>query len=86
MEVLAGAFDESLRRDLYPIFEDVQERLGTLNDHATAQRMLNWWATIGASSDQADVMRGLADAEGDSMERARIEFQSWWTGGVDRSS
>jgi CHAD domain-containing protein len=36
MELLAGALDHSFRRELYPTFAEVQEKLGTINDHATA--------------------------------------------------
>ena len=40
MELLAGAFDDSFRTELYPIYAEVQELLGTINDHATAITML----------------------------------------------
>ena len=43
MELLAGAFDESFRRELYVIFAEVQEMLGTINDHASAVTMFHEW-------------------------------------------
>ena len=43
MEAVAGAFDPLLRDTLYPILENVQERLGKLNDHATAHRLFQLW-------------------------------------------
>src|SRR5262249_32604120 len=36
MELLAGAFPESLRTELYPAVEAIQDRLGEVNDLATA--------------------------------------------------
>jgi CHAD domain-containing protein len=36
MELLAGAFPESFRTQLYPTIEEIQDRLGEVNDLATA--------------------------------------------------
>ena len=36
MELLSPAFEGSFRKDLYPVFASVQERLGAINDHASA--------------------------------------------------
>lgn len=40
MELLAGAFPNALRNELSPIVEVIQDRLGEVNDLATAQARL----------------------------------------------
>ena len=37
MEIFAGAFPPEFREQLYPIVETLQDRLGAINDHVTAQ-------------------------------------------------
>src|SRR5262249_13895373 len=45
MEIFAGAFDEDFRQELYPVVASLQERLGSINDHATAQTYIGRWLT-----------------------------------------
>lgn len=40
MELLAGAFPPGFRGELYPVVEQVQDRLGAINDLVTAQERL----------------------------------------------
>ncbi len=43
MEVFAEAFAPTFRKELYPLVEELQEKLGTINDHADARdRYLTW--------------------------------------------
>jgi len=43
IELLAGAFDESIKTDLYPVVEGLQEELGEVNDHASAYHRFDAW-------------------------------------------
>src|SRR5262249_4994228 len=43
IELVAPAFGPELKEDLYPIVEELQEKLGSVQDHVTAkQRFENW--------------------------------------------
>ena len=75
MELVAGAFDDSFREELYPVFAEVQERLGIINDHATAAVMFTQWSED--SGDQSLVK--LAEQETEHFESAAQEFRQWWT-------
>ena len=73
MELLAVAFDRSFRKDLYPQVEEIQEKLGTINDHATARNLLEQWGT--ASGDY----RELVAMEDQSLQTRGQEFRDWWS-------
>ena len=79
MELLAGAFPPAFRDELYPQVGDLQERLGQVNDLATAQRRLEEW--LSGTGDPATVsrlQRRLNEA-GEELVRVRAEFHAWWT-------
>jgi CHAD domain-containing protein len=79
LELLAGAFPHAFRNDLYPVVAALQERLGLVNDLATAQRRLAEW--LSATGDPAIIShlhRRLA-AIGEELVRARADFYGWWT-------
>jgi CHAD domain-containing protein len=79
MEIFAGAFDDSFRQALYPVVADLQERLGRVNDHVTAQRFLATWR----NESQAEAVQQALDAgiqlEQHALETAHQEFLTWWT-------
>jgi CHAD domain-containing protein len=79
LELLAGAFPPALRDDLYPILTTLQERLGLVNDLATAQRRVQEW--LNETGDPATVshLRRRQAAVGEELVRAQSEFQRWWT-------
>lgn len=79
MELLAGAFPPAFRDELYPAVATLQERLGQVNDLATAQRRLGeWLAGTGDPAAVSHLRRRLA-AAGEELVRARAEFRDWWT-------
>ena len=44
LEIFAGAFDRrGMRSDLYPLVEQLQEKLGAINDYATARELFAAW-------------------------------------------
>lgn len=79
MELFAGAFDASLRQDLYPVVEQLQERLGQINDHANAQRRFEQWLEEAADKDEEQAFRKLVAAEKAALRRDRRAFFAWWT-------
>jgi CHAD domain-containing protein/uncharacterized protein Yka (UPF0111/DUF47 family) len=79
MEVLAGAFPESFRTRLYPAVEALQNRLGEINDLATAAaRLEHKLQTPGGSAHSAS-WRQLLAAEREQLGQARRQFWEWWT-------
>jgi hypothetical protein len=79
MEIFAGAFEADFRGKLYPIVETLQDRLGAINDHVTAQSYLATWR---GESDSCAVHQAIdfgIDHEQRSFELSRGEFLAWWT-------
>jgi CHAD domain-containing protein len=79
IELVASAFDRELRKDLYPLIEDLQERLGRIQDHvAAAERSRNWAAQTRDEVLQ-ETLRELAEAESRGLTDATREFHTWWS-------
>ena len=80
MEIFAGAFAPGFRDELYPLVTEVQEKLGEINDHATALTRLHEWSTEFDSDDQRRLLlHRLMDAESDRLSQAQAKFTAWWT-------
>ena len=80
MELLAGAFDESFRTDLYPVFGEAQELLGTINDHATAIAVFTeWLERADGETDLAGEIKELIANEETQFQATRESFLEWWT-------
>lgn len=73
VELLAGAFPDALRPELYPLIESMQDRLGHVNDLATACANLSGKLQSGGS------WRRLLRDEQAKLELARREFWQWCT-------
>jgi CHAD domain-containing protein len=78
MELLAGAFHPSFKTSLYPVFLEVQDKLGVVNDHATARARFLAWADESRRG-QAETLRNLAAEEERQIESMRLQFCGWWT-------
>lgn len=79
MELLAGAFPKGFRKDLYPTVGEMQEKLGIVNDHATACDRLSRWAGETDDAERKSVYQRLADLEAAAIETTADEFRNWWT-------
>ena len=79
MELLAGAFPESIRTQLYPTIEMLQDRLGDINDLATAKARLRKHVEQAGPSKQAASWRRLLATEQEQLEQARQQFWQWCT-------
>lgn len=79
VEILAGAFAEEFRTRLYPAVEALQDRLGAINDLATAKaRLLQKIEAEDDAKAAAGWRRLLAD-EQRRLDQARREFWDWFT-------
>lgn len=79
LELLAGALPDALRAEVYPCTSSLQEKLGEINDYATAQVRLQRWVEASSQRDEiAYLQRLLADAQ-QRWEQSRTAFFAWWT-------
>jgi CHAD domain-containing protein len=78
MELLASAFPDAFRRDVYPQIQDLQDRLGQINDHATAQVRLQHWIEQSSDAEEAAYLRDVLAQEQQSLEGSRRDFFAWW--------
>jgi CHAD domain-containing protein len=84
LELLAPAFERSLRNDLFAAFAQLQTRLGEINDRATATTLFEKWiGPAGIPDDNSRLALWLATAREDLV-RHRVEFIEWWT--VERTA
>jgi CHAD domain-containing protein len=79
IELVASAFDRNLRKKLYPLVEELQERLGRVQDHVTAGERCRNWATNTSEEFLQETLRELAEAEDRGLADAVREFHAWWT-------
>jgi CHAD domain-containing protein len=79
MELLGAAFAAEFRTAAYPVIQEIQTRLGVINDHATAVRSLTRWAEQSSEVAEGEYLRGVIAAEGRQLEQLRGEFFAWWT-------
>jgi CHAD domain-containing protein len=79
MELLAGAFPPDFVEKLYPVVETLQQQLGEINDHATAQARLRKSIDTADDPSEADHLRTLLEDEQARLNRSRRTFLQWWT-------
>ena len=79
MEILAVAFDSTFRKNLYPQVTLFQDLLGTINDHATAERQFVDWLSKAEDAEQRAFLEGLLLAEERAIADLRGAFLAFWT-------
>lgn len=84
MELLAGAYPRSFRKQLYGEIALLQDKLGLINDHRVAHaRYVAWAEQADAAPEQcaasADLLRRLAEFEAAQLDSQRQAFFNWWT-------
>jgi CHAD domain-containing protein len=79
LELLAPVLGGDLREVHYPIIEDIQDRLGKINDHATAAERFERWAAAEKSADIHRDFIALAESERQRIANETREFYDWWT-------
>jgi CHAD domain-containing protein len=78
IELVSPAFGPELREELYPIVEEIQERLGRIQDHVTAIERCRGWMSIRDNALQ-ETLEVLADSEHRRMADSIRQFRDWWT-------
>jgi len=79
MEVFAGAFDAEFRASLYPLIEEVQEKLGEMNDHVTAIERFTAWQHEWNDPRLEQPLAELLATEQAALEQSRARVFAWWT-------
>jgi CHAD domain-containing protein len=79
LEIFHGIFPADMREEIYPQIEELQERLGTINDHATAQALFqSWLGEMPADGLSAAVAKRVVK-EHKSLQRHHERFLEWWS-------
>ena len=79
MELLSPAFPNRFRNELYPIIEQLQDRLGEINDHAVASRRFGRWLHSTRKKRKIAGLRKLMQDEQVDLEKALERYAKWWT-------
>ncbi len=79
MEVFAAAFGPAFREQLYPLIEDLQEKLGAVNDHANAQNRYLQWLDETRDESQRLILGKLIAVETAALQSSTKAFLNWWT-------
>lgn len=79
MELLAPAFGEELRNAHYPIVEQLQEKLGNINDFIAGGELLKKLRDANHSAPVKDQFDSLVGEYDKSRDDAIGEFRKWWT-------
>jgi CHAD domain-containing protein len=79
MELFAGVCDPRIASELQPMVADLQERLGRINDHATAQLRFELWIEAWHDDQLSRPLERLASHERDAVLVGQAEFLEWWT-------
>ncbi len=79
MEIFAGAFDAEFREELYPVVAMLQDRLGAINDHVTAQAYLVNWRDATDSRALRQALEMGMQHEQHCFNLSQQEFLTWWT-------
>jgi CHAD domain-containing protein len=77
IELFHSAADPRLRSESYPIVEELQDRLGTLNDRASAQALFQSWLAGMPPDELAAYVAGLVVAERAAAETIRRDLLAW---------
>ena len=79
IELLASALGSELRETHYRTIEEVQERLGKINDHVAARDQLRDWAADTSDVELQDVLCRFAEGEVAQLAVELAAWHEWWT-------
>ena len=77
IELFYSAVDPRLRSESYPIVEELQDRLGALNDRVAAQALFQSWLADMPPDGLAAYVAGLVVAERAAAEAIRRDLLAW---------
>ncbi len=79
MELVECGFPAGFREELYPAFEEVQTKLGAINDHHMAVEKINRWHNETSAKKFPAFLLQLAEHERVQFDEKAEAFRSWWT-------
>ena len=79
MEVFAAAFSPAFRKELYPMVEELQLKLGAVNDHANNRDRCLAWLDETTDESQRLVLSKIIALETATLQASMREFRDWWT-------
>ena len=79
IELLAPAFSVELRNDIYPVVEQLQDRLGKIHDCAVAADRFRSWIEESKSKREAAYLEKLLEAQHETLADLLDDFACWWT-------
>jgi len=63
----------------YPIVEQIQQRLGRINDHVTGAARLRKWSCATGDAQLQELLDALVQQEHIRLAESIVEFRQWWT-------
>jgi CHAD domain-containing protein len=78
IELVAPAFGAELRKKLYALIEELQERLGRIQDHVAAIERCSNWSTGTHGEALRETLNELSDAEKRGQIDSIQDFHNWW--------
>ncbi|HEY2826515.1 MAG TPA: CHAD domain-containing protein [Pirellulales bacterium] len=79
MEVFAAAFEPGFRKELYPVVEELQMKLGAVNDHANNRDRCLAWLDETTDESQRLVLSKLIALETTGLQTSMRDFRHWWS-------
>lgn len=79
LEVFGAAADLVVRERAYPLVQQLQDRLGELNDYATACELLSPELDAPCGSELAAVLRLFLAEQQRGLAEAQASFDAWWS-------
>jgi CHAD domain-containing protein len=79
IELMSSAFGNELRETHYRTIEELQERLGKINDHVAARDRLRDWAAGISDNQLRDMLCQLAEEETARLTDELSSWHDWWS-------
>ena len=79
IELFASVADDLLREHVYPLVEELQERLGTINDQVAAERYFRRCAQSALPPGLVGSFNRIANHELQAVSQSVDTFRRWWS-------
>lgn len=79
LELLSASFDSSLREVAYPLLEALQDKLGRINDHASASNRLERWLSETDDAERGKYLSEMLHSERQQLLESQQRFFAWWS-------
>ena len=79
LELLAPALGKDFIRDVYPQVEQLQERLGAVNDHVAAVATWRQWMCEADDDTRRQLLSELIEQRQQDLQQTMAEYTAWWS-------